>query len=315
MKKFLSTVWSAGYPVLISIGINLLCTFFAVLFFAGMFYRQTGMVSVEIAAEVIDSNILLLTGVVSLLIIPLFMLMISKDEKRFGEDSTDVKLKPKTIIICIAGACGVAFALTLLLRLAVNVVSQDAALEEVGEIFDDAAPLVMIAVSLIFGPLCDELLFRGLVFKRIDRAYGFFPAAVISSLVYALHQGNNTQAVYCFLLGMMLCQAYEKTEKVWIPVVMHMSASTFVLVMNYAVDSLISAGGKIQLAAAIGGIIAGAALAVAAVLILSAYKGSAQSAASVKDEDPVQGAASVKDEDPAQGAVPEKDQDSSQNNA
>lgn len=260
MKKLLSTIWHAGYPILISAAVNLFCTYAAVIFFAGVFYKDTGMMSIDIASGIIDQNILLLTGIVSLMIIPLYMFLIQRDSKRTEPVTATAKINVHTIIICIAGACGTALAMTLYLRI-LNILMPERTIEQYAAVFHDSAPIVMIIVTIILGPLCEELLYRGLVFKRIERSYGFIIGALISSAAYAISKGSIYQGVYGFLLGMLLSLAFEKTGKIWIPSVMHMTAATVVLVLDSLSDVLVSYSGRIQLAAAIAGMIVGIAAA------------------------------------------------------
>ena len=76
-------------------------------------------------------------------------------------------------------------------------------------------------------PICEELVFRGLMFKRMRERSGFLYAAVYSALVFGLFHGNIVQMVYGFILGMLLAYMYEKYGSVKAPIVGHMVMNLF----------------------------------------------------------------------------------------
>lgn len=271
MKKLLTTIWQAFYPLLIETAVNLIITFAAVMFFAGLYYRETGLLAVKGAAGFLDSNLLFLTGIVSLFIIPVYMLLVKKDAAKYGEQVISVARKPLTVLLCIAASVGTALAGTLMMKL-LGVFRPEIGFEEYANIFDNAAPLVMAVVTLILTPLCDELLFRGLLFKRISRAYGFWPAALISSLFYGITFGDLSQGFYGFVMGLVYALAFQKTGKVWIPVVMHMASSTFIVLVDALTEGLSAFSLPFQVALTALGAGLGVAILVASLFYLKNYK-------------------------------------------
>ena len=271
MKKLLTTIWQAFYPLLIETAVNLIITFAAVMFFAGLYYRETGLLAVKGAAGFLDSNLLFLTGIVSLFIIPVYMLLVKKDAAKYGEQVIFVDRKPLTVFLCIAASVGTALAGTLMMKL-LGVFRPEIGFEEYANIFDNAAPLVMAVVTLILTPLCDELLFRGLLFKRISRAYGFWPAALISSLFYGITFGDLSQGFYGFVMGLVYALAFQKTGKVWIPVVMHMASSTFIVLVDALTEGLSAFSLPFQVALSALGAAVGAAILVASLFYLKNYR-------------------------------------------
>lgn len=69
---------------------------------------------------------------------------------------------------------------------------------------------VQILVLGILMPTCEELVYRGLVYKRLRYTSPFWAAALYSSLVFAFTHGNLVQGLYGFIMGMMFCYVYEK---------------------------------------------------------------------------------------------------------
>ena len=82
-----------------------------------------------------------------------------------------------------------------------------------------------ILILGILMPICEELVYRGLVFKRLRYTSPFWAAAVYSSLIFAFTHGNLVQGLYGFLMGMMFCYVYEKYASVKAPILAHVTAN------------------------------------------------------------------------------------------
>lgn len=93
--------------------------------------------------------------------------------------------------------------------------------ESTMEAFYSAPVLVQILSLAILVPISEELVFRGLLFKRLREKGTFMQAALYSAVVFGLLHGNLVQIIYGFILGMMLCYLYEKYGSVKAPIAAH----------------------------------------------------------------------------------------------
>ena len=76
--------------------------------------------------------------------------------------------------------------------------------DPVGMVDESFSQMPMAAIVLgacIIGPLCEELVFRGLLAGRLAR-YGQKPGAFISALLFGLYHANLEQFFYAFALGL-----------------------------------------------------------------------------------------------------------------
>ncbi|MDO4269867.1 MAG: type II CAAX endopeptidase family protein [Eubacteriales bacterium] len=89
------------------------------------------------------------------------------------------------------------------------------------EAFDLYSPAVILLGACLLGPVCEELLFRGLLAGRLAR-YGQKPAALVSALLFGLFHANLGQFFYAFALGLLLAYAYFRTGGLAAPIVLHM---------------------------------------------------------------------------------------------
>ncbi len=90
----------------------------------------------------------------------------------------------------------------------------------VGETFSQLPMAVVVLGACVIGPLCEELVFRGLLAGRLAR-YGQKPAAVISALLFGLYHANMEQFFYAFALGLLLAYAYYRTGLLRTSVMLH----------------------------------------------------------------------------------------------
>lgn len=79
--------------------------------------------------------------------------------------------------------------------------------------------------AVLLAPLLEELLFRGLIYRRIRGLWGERAALLISALLFGLFHGNVTQGIFGFLCGLMLAAAYERTDALLVSILMHAAAN------------------------------------------------------------------------------------------
>ena len=84
-----------------------------------------------------------------------------------------------------------------------------------------ANPVLMIFCVGIFGPLVEEVLFRGMVFGKLRRVFSFWPAALISGAIFGLYHMNLVQGIYAGVFGIILAYVFEKTETIWGSYLLH----------------------------------------------------------------------------------------------
>lgn len=108
--------------------------------------------------------------------------------------------------------------------------------EELAEVQYSGAIWIQFLSMGVAAPIMEEVLFRGLLFRRL-RTYCKFPIALIlSALIFGFCHGNILQFLYAFLLGLLMGLLYEKFRTLWAPIVFHATANMFsVFVTNYTV--------------------------------------------------------------------------------
>ena len=93
---------------------------------------------------------------------------------------------------------------------------------------------VRLLVLGIVVPVAEELMFRGVLFRRFLENRSFWYATVWSSLFFVLMHQDGAQMVYAMLLGLFLCYVYQKFGSLRAPVVLHVTANCSSLIYTEA---------------------------------------------------------------------------------
>lgn len=99
-------------------------------------------------------------------------------------------------------------------------------------LYSASIPMQILCLGILI-PICEELVFRGLMFRRIRQSNSFMKASLYTSAVFGFLHMNAVQMLYGFLLGMIFCYLYEKYGSVKAPIFAHMTANIFAVFMTY----------------------------------------------------------------------------------
>lgn len=102
------------------------------------------------------------------------------------------------------------------------------------------ATLFIVAV---WAPLAEEIVFRAMIFRTLRKGFAFWPAAILSGVVFGVYHMNLVQGVYAALLGVLLAYIYEKTNSLLGVYIFHLSFN----LMNYGISFIRQHAGIPQL--------------------------------------------------------------------
>ncbi len=78
----------------------------------------------------------------------------------------------------------------------------------------------LLLLAVVAAPLCEEFIFRGLIFGGLRRSQGLWPSMLMSAAVFAIVH-PPVSMVPVFVLGMATAFAYERTKSLLAPVLVH----------------------------------------------------------------------------------------------
>ena len=225
-------MWQLWGPILIKWGIEFLVSLLAMTALA-MAYQLTdpaafraAMESQEAMFDLYDRLIssyleagTLIQGAASLVIIPVMWIFFHQD--RVKERRLGIIPNKKAPVWKYAAVILMALALCLGLNNLINIgnlgASDEVYTETMNTLYSAALPVQIIALGILV-PISEELVFRGLLFKRLRERGTFLQAALYSAVVFGLMHMNMVQMLYAFILGMMLAYVCEKYGSVKAPI-------------------------------------------------------------------------------------------------
>ena len=81
----------------------------------------------------------------------------------------------------------------------------------------------MLLYAVLLGPICEELVFRGLTFELARKAIPFPAANFLQACLFGIMHMNMMQGIYAFLFGLVLGYLMEKTGNLLITILVHIA--------------------------------------------------------------------------------------------
>ena len=95
----------------------------------------------------------------------------------------------------------------------------------------------MLIGTVIIGPIFEEIFYRGLLYNKLKEISNAFIAVFISSIFFALLHipgyGFNIKMFSLVLDGILLTYCYEKTNNIYVPILVHSINNFFIFLFNY----------------------------------------------------------------------------------
>lgn len=101
-----------------------------------------------------------------------------------------------------------------------------------GDVLQMPFPVMLFMIGM-FGPFCEEFVFRGIIFQGYKNSGSVFWAVFWSALLFGLMHLNFNQAAYAIALGAMFALLVEATGSLWSSVIAHMAFNSWQVCMMY----------------------------------------------------------------------------------
>lgn len=147
------------------------------------------------------------------------------------EDTTDSDCGRKIKKLLIGSFMGIVTALFLnSLFTLLHVTESSQTFDSVATVQFSVPFLLGIVLYGVVAPLSEEVLFRGIVFKRMKRLYSVPIALIGSAIFFGAFHGNLVQAIYGTIMGLFLAYLYETSGEFLIPLCFHSGANLAVFI-------------------------------------------------------------------------------------
>jgi uncharacterized protein len=100
------------------------------------------------------------------------------------------------------------------------------------------SPVWFLIVGTLVAPLVEEIFFRGFLFQGFRSKYGWAPAILLSSAVFAIAHLDPASLIPTFVLGVVLAYVYHRSNSVWPGIVLHFLVNSSSLCLLYSLVQL-----------------------------------------------------------------------------
>ena len=90
---------------------------------------------------------------------------------------------------------------------------------------------IVILLSSVLAPVCEECIFRGIVLPVFSRKFGYVFSVFISSFVFGLFHGTLLHIIVAPLLGLFCAYAYYLTGNIVSSILVHSGYNTLLMVL------------------------------------------------------------------------------------
>lgn len=181
--------------------------FHFVVVYAMMYLPEAGM---NIAVNLVCSELILL--------LPALLFLVTSGGRR-NDTLGFHRMRPATWGMVILFTF-----LTMPLTTLVNAISMLFVDNVVMEISGDVVDMpffLMFFLMAVYGPFCEEITFRGLMFNGYKKRGSLFGAVLLSALTFGLMHMNFNQIPYAFVIGILLALLVEATGSIWSSLLYH----------------------------------------------------------------------------------------------
>ena len=127
-------------------------------------------------------------------------------------------------VLAVVGAVTLGIAVNNIIAMT-PLVQMSEGFQEANESFFAGTVVFELLGSCLVIPIAEELLFRGVVYKRLRLYFGVTPALIGSALIFGIMHVNLVQFLYAAVIGLFLAFVLEKTGKLSMAVLGHIAAN------------------------------------------------------------------------------------------
>ncbi len=231
-RNVANQIWEIAYPVLM--------------------YYATITIGMFVAQMIFGSgieNYMLCKIIGSIVAIPVVYADYKRDlmlTGRYGLKNPITSQHMKQILAVI----GITFCLSVALNNMISMsplVTMSEEYQNANNAFYGSTLVLELIGSALITPFLEELLHRGVVYGRLRRMMGMWPAIIVSAIIFAGLHFNIVQFIYAFLLGIVFAMFVEKTGLLYPAIIAHVVANGIAVIrtetgfLQETVDGSVSA--------------------------------------------------------------------------
>ena len=132
------------------------------------------------------------------------------------------------VVSCIM-TFGTSWSIGVLMELLPN---YEQMVEQYAELFAGFDPILLFVGGAIIGPVCEEIIFRGVILKEFLLRYDYKTAILLSAIIFSIIHMMPVQMISTFFVGIILGYIYYKTKSLWLVCIIHIVNNTIAFSMG-----------------------------------------------------------------------------------
>ncbi len=94
-------------------------------------------------------------------------------------------------------------------------------------------PVLGYGYIFLTAPIFEEIIYRGIFYDGMrKKGYSVMAASIFSALLFAIMHLNVVQGVNAFVLGLLTAFVYEQTQKLMVPILLHVINNVYVTLFS-----------------------------------------------------------------------------------
>ncbi len=148
---------------------------------------------------------------------------------------------PAKMIACIVIVPGLQFMANFITGIIATIFPR--LLDQYMELIDEAGlsgeiGILMLLYAVIFGPIAEELIFRGVTMRSFRKIMPFWIANLLQALLFGIYHMNLIQGVYAFALGLFLGYFCERGGSIYYSIFVHILFNLWGTLLPELIDNL-----------------------------------------------------------------------------
>ena len=154
-----------------------------------------------------------------------------------GLSRVSLKKAVLTAGIGYAAFLPILIAIMMLIFFFVNIIKYEPPVQPIVEVFilEKRASVLWISTlfAAIFGPVAEEIFFRGFLYPAAKKKWGIFAAIMGTSFIFSLLHSHLVGFLPIMALGVLLTYLYEKTGSLLVPITVHVMHNVGMVILVF----------------------------------------------------------------------------------
>ncbi|MCL1858131.1 MAG: CPBP family intramembrane metalloprotease [Oscillospiraceae bacterium] len=239
MGRFIKNIWKIICYPLMYIGIQVAVTFIYMIVFSIAVGLKIGIESSVTGEPFQMDNIyeniydlimsqMMIPVVISVFVTVLIIFLILRKEWAAEKFWNFARFKISPFLLCIS--LGAALnVLTICIIAMIPIPPQPSPIDE---IVGNNMIIDLLIIS-VFTPVLEEIIFRGIVLKRLNKMMRRHTAVFLQALIFGIIHLNLLQGIYAFFLGVIIGYIYLWFDSIYVAIAVHCAYNATSLILFY----------------------------------------------------------------------------------